>query len=192
VATVETRGVTAAKQLAELKDQIKELLEKGYIHPSSPPWGAPMIFVLKQDGTLCVDCRTMNEVTVKKKYPLPGVDDLFDQLCDACVFPKIDLQSGYHQLKIRECDILKTALILRNGLYEYKVMSFGLTNAPTYFMYDTNMVFMEYLDKFILVFIDDILVYSKNEEEHEEHLRLVLQKLRDHILYANLSKSSFG
>jgi hypothetical protein len=192
VATVETRGVTAAKQLAELKDQIKELLEKGYIHPSSPPWGAPMIFVLKQDGTLCVDCRTMNEVTVKNKYPLPGVDDLFDQLCDACVFPKIDLQSGYHQLKIRECDIPKTTLILRNGLYEYKVMSFGLTNAPAYFMYDTNMVFMEYLDKFILVFIDDILVYSKNEEEHEEHLRLVLQKLRDHILYANLSKSSFG
>jgi hypothetical protein len=192
VATVETRGVTAAKQLAELKDQIKELLEKGYIHPSSPPWGAPMIFVLKQDGTLCVDCRTMNEVTVKNKYPLPGVDDLFDQLCDECVFPKIDFQSGYHQLKIRECDILKTALILRNGLYEYKVMSFGLTNAPAYFMYDTNMVFMEYLDKFILVFIDDILVYSKNEEEHEEHLRLVLQKLRDHILYANLSKSSFG
>jgi hypothetical protein len=192
VATVETRGVTAAKQLAELKDQIKELLEKGYIHPSSPPWGAPMIFVLKQDGILCVDCRTMNEVTVKNKYPLPGVDDLFDQLCDACVFPKIDLQSGYHQLKIRECDIPKTTLILRNGLYEYKVMSFGLTNAPAYFMYDTNMVFMEYLDKFILVFIEDILVYSKNEEEHEEHLRLVLQKLRDHILYANLSKSSFG
>jgi hypothetical protein len=197
VATVETRGVTAAKQLAELKDQIKELLEKGYIHPRSPPWGAPMIsppwgapmiFVLKQDGTLCVDCCTINEVTVKNKYPLPGVDDLFDQLCDACVFPKIDLQSGYHQLKIRECDIPKTALILRNGLYEYKVMSFGLTNAQAYFMYDTNMVFMEYLDKFILVFIDDILVYSKNEE----HLRLVLQKLRDHILYANLSKSSFG
>jgi hypothetical protein len=130
-----------------------------------------------------VDYRALNDVTVKNKYSLPRIDDLFNQLRDACVFSKINLQSRYHQLKIRECDISKAAFILRYGLYEYTVMSFRLTNAPTYFMYLMNKVFMEYLDKLVMVFIDDILVYSKDEEEHEEHLRLVLQKLRDHRLY---------
>jgi hypothetical protein len=131
-----------------------------------------VIFVLKKDGTqrLCVDYRTLNEVTVKNKYPLPRIDDLFDQFCGACVFSKINLQSGCHQQKIQECDILKTAFVSRYGLYEYRVMSFGLTNAPTYFMYLMNKVFMKYLDKFVMVFIDDILVYSRSEEEH---LRLV-------------------
>jgi hypothetical protein len=116
----------AAKQLAELKDQIKELLAKGYICPSSSPWGAPLIFVPKEDGTqrMCMDYCALNMVTIKNKYPLPRFDDLFDQLCRACVFSKINLQSGYHQLKIRECDILKTAFILRYDLYEYTVMSF--------------------------------------------------------------------
>ena len=116
---------------------------------------------------------------INNKYPLPRIDDLFDQLKGACVFSKIDLRSGYHQLKIRQADIPKTAFTTRYGLYEYIVMSFGLTNAPAYFMYLMNKVFMEYLDKFVVVFIDDILMYSKNEEEHEEHLRLVLQKLRE-------------
>jgi hypothetical protein len=149
-----------------------------------------VIFVPKKDGTqrLCMDYRALNEVTVKNKYPLPRIDDLFDQLCGVCVFSKIDLQSGYHQLKIRECDIPKTAFIPRYGLYEYTVMSFGLTNAPTYFMYLMNKVFMEYLDKFVVVFIYDILIYSRSEEEH---LRLVLQKLREHRLYAKLSKCEF-
>jgi hypothetical protein len=124
-----------------------------------------------------VDYHALNEVTIKNKYLLPRIDDLFDQLRGACVFSKIDLQSGYHQLKIHECDILKTAFISRYGLYEYTVMSFGLTNAPVYFMYLMNKVFMEYMDKFVVVFIDDILIYSKSEAEHEEHLRLVLQKL---------------
>jgi hypothetical protein len=121
-----------AKQLAELKDQIKDLLEKSYIHPSSSPWRAPVIFVPKKDDTqrMCVDYRALNEVTVKNKSPLPRIDDLFDQLCGACVFSKIDLQSGYHQLKIQECDISKTSFILRYGLYEYTVMSFRLTNTP--------------------------------------------------------------
>jgi hypothetical protein len=166
----------ATPELAELKEHIKELLEKGFIHPSSSPWGAPMIFVLKKDGTqrLCVDYRALNEVTVKNKYPLPRIDDLFDQLCGACVFSKIDLRSKYHQLKIWECDMPKTMFISRYGLYEYMVMSFGLTNAPAYFMYLMNKVFMEYLYNFLMVFIDDILVYSKSEEEHEEHLRLAL------------------
>jgi hypothetical protein len=123
-------------ELAELKEPAKELLEKGFFHPSSSPWGAPMIFVPKKDGTqrLCVGYRALNEVTVKNKFPLPRIDDLFDPFCGACVFSKISLRSGYHQLKIRECDIPKTAFISRNGLYEYMVMSFGLTNAPTYFM----------------------------------------------------------
>jgi hypothetical protein len=183
----------ATPELAKLKEYINQLLEKRFIHPSSSSWEAPMIFVPKKDGTqrLCVDYRALNEVTVKNKYVLPSIDDLFDQLHGACVFYKIDLRSWYHQLKIRECDILKTAFISRNGLYEYTVMSFGLTNALAYFMYLMNKVFMEYLDKFVVVFINDILVYSRSEEEHEEHLRLVLQKLWDHRLYAKLSKCEF-
>jgi hypothetical protein len=138
--------------------------------------GAPVIFVLKKDGTqrLCMDYRTLNEVTVKNRYPLHRIDDLFDELCGACVFSKIDLQSGYHLLKIRECDIPKTTFVSRYGLCEYTVMSFGLTNALAYFMYLMNKVFIEYLDKFVVVFIDDILVYSISEEEHEEHLCLAL------------------
>jgi hypothetical protein len=163
-------------ELAELKKNIKELLEKGFIYPSSSPWGAPVIFVLEKDGTqrLCVDYRALNEVTIKNNYPLPRIDDLFDQLCGACVFSKIDFRSGYHQLKVRECDIPKTPFVSRYDLYEYTVMSFGLTKAPTYFMYLMNKVFMEYLDKFVVVFIYDMLVYSRSEKEHEEHLRLVL------------------
>jgi hypothetical protein len=163
-------------ELAELKKHIKELLEKGFIYPSSSPWGAPVIFVLEKDGTqrLCVDYRALNEVTIKNNYPLPRIDDLFDQLCGACVFSKIDFRSGYHQLKVRECDIPKTPFVSRYDLYEYTVMSFGLTKAPTYFMYLMNKVFMEYLDKFVVVFIYDMLVYSRSEKEHEEHLRLVL------------------
>ncbi|WVZ75840.1 hypothetical protein U9M48_023864 [Paspalum notatum var. saurae] len=140
---------------------------------------------------MSVDYRALNDVTIKNKYPLPRIDDLFDQLQGACVFSKIDLRSGYHQMKIRPFDIPKTAFITRFGLYEYTVMSFGLTNAPAYFMNLMNKVFMEYLDKFVVVFIDDILIYSKTEEEHEEHLRLVLQKLREHKLYAKLSKCEF-
>jgi hypothetical protein len=180
----------ATPELAELKEHIKELLEKGFIHPSSSPWGAPVIFVPKKDDTqrLCMDYRALNEITVKNKYPLPRIDDLFIQLCGACVFSKINLRSGYHQLKIWECDIPKTAFILRYGLYEYAVMSFGLTNAPTYFMHLMNKVFMEYLDKFGVVFIDNILVYSRSEEEH---LHLALQKVWEHRLYAKLSKCEF-
>jgi hypothetical protein len=152
-----------------------------------------VIFVLKKDDTqrLCVDYRALNEVTVKSKYPLPRIHDMFDQLRGACVFSKINLRSGYHQLKIRGCDIPKTAFVSRYGLYEYTVMLFELTKASTYFMYLMNKVFMEYLDKFVVVFIDDILVYSGSEEEHEEHLRLALQKLQEHRLYAKLSNCEF-
>jgi hypothetical protein len=153
------------RELAELKTQLQELLDKGYIHPSSSPWGCPAIFVKKKDGSLrlCVDYRPLNAVTIKNKYPLPRIDVLFDQLAGAKVFSKIDLRSGYHQIKIRPCDIPKTAFSTRYGLYEYLVMSFGLTNAPAYFMYLMNSVFMKELDKFVVVFIYDILIYSKNE-----------------------------
>ncbi|WVZ63404.1 hypothetical protein U9M48_013039 [Paspalum notatum var. saurae] len=170
----------APKEQELIKENIDELLGK-------------VLFVDKKDGSrrMCVDYRALNDVTIKNKYPLPRIDDLFDQLQGACVFSKIDLRSGYHQMKIRPSDIPKTAFITRFGLYEYTVMSFGLTNAPAYFMNLMNKVFMEYLDKFVVVFIDDILIYSKTEEEHEEHLRLVLQKLRDHKLYAKLSKCEF-
>jgi hypothetical protein len=140
---------------------------------------------------LCIDYHALNEVTVKNKYPLPRIDDLFDQLHGVCVFSKINLRSGYHQLKVRECDILKTTFVLRYGLYEFTVMSFGLTNALTYFMYMMNKVFMDYLDKCVVMFIDDILVYSRSEKAHEGHLCLVLQKLRDHKPYAKLSKCEF-
>jgi hypothetical protein len=180
-------------ELAELKEHIKELLEKGFICHSSSLWGAHMIFVLKKDGTqrLCMKYHAPNEVTIKNKYLLPRIDDLFNQQYGACVFSKIDLRSGYHQLKVQECDIPKTAFVSRYGLYKFMVMSFRLTNALAYFMYMMNKVFMEYLHKFVMVFIDDILVYSRSEEEHEGHLCLVLQKLQDHKLYAKLSKCEF-
>jgi hypothetical protein len=153
-------------ELVKLKKQIAELQAKGFIRPSSSPWVAPVLFVEKKDGTqwMCVDYRSLNEVTIKNKYPLPRIEDLFDQIKGASVFLKIDLRSGYHQLKIREPDIPKTAFRTRYGLYEYTVMSFGLTNTPAYFMYLMNKVFMEYLDRFIVVFIDDILVFSKMME----------------------------
>jgi hypothetical protein len=169
-------------ELAELKKQLQELLDKGFIRPSTSPWGCPALFVKKKDESLrlCVDYRSLNAVTIKNKYPLPRIDVLFDQLVGAKVFSKINLRSGYHQIKIRASDILKTAFSTIYGLYEYLVMSFGLTNAPAYFMYLKNLVFMPELDKFVVVFIDDILVYSKNEDEHTKHLHTVLQRLRDH------------
>jgi hypothetical protein len=152
-----------------------------------------VLFVEKKDGTqrMCVDYRSLNEVTIKNKYPLPWIEDLFDQMNGASMFLKIDLRLGYHQLKIRESDIPKTAFHTRYGLYEYTVMSFGLTNTPTYFMYLMNKVFMEYLDKFVVVFIDNILIFSKTEEEHEKHQWLVLEKLRSNQLYAKFSKYEF-
>jgi hypothetical protein len=152
-----------------------------------------MLFVEKMDGTqqMCVHYRSLNEVTIKNKYPLPRIEDLFDQMKGASIFSKIYLRSGYHQLKIRESDIPKTTFYTQYGLYEYTVMSFGLTNTSAYFMYLMNKVFMEYLDKFFVVFIDDILIFSKTEEEHEKHLRLVLEKPRSNKLYAKFSKCEF-
>jgi hypothetical protein len=156
---------------------LKELLDKGYIHPSSLPWGCPALFVKKKDQSLrlCVDYWPLNAITIKNKYPLPCIDILFDQLVGAKVFSKVDLRSGYHQIKIRPEDVPKTDFSTRYGLYDYLVMSFGLTNAPAHFLYLINSVFMPELDKFVMVFIDDILVYYKNEEEHEQYLWVILQ-----------------
>jgi hypothetical protein len=172
--------------------QIVELQDKGFIRPSSSPWGGPVLFVEKDETQrMCVDYQSLNEVTIKNKYPLPRIEDVFDQMKGVGVFLKIDLRSGYLQLKIRESDISKIAFRTRYGLYEYTVMSFGLTNAPAYFMYLMNKVFIEYLDKFVVVFIHDILIFSKTEEEHEKHLRLVLEKLRSNQLYSKFSKCEF-
>jgi hypothetical protein len=167
----------APKELVELKVQLNELLDKGYIQPSSSPWGSSTLFVKKKDQSLrlCVDYRPLNAVTVKNKYLLPRIDILFDQLTSAKVFSKVNLHSGYHQIKIRLEDVPKTAFPTRYGLYEYLVMSFGLTNTPAHFMYLMNSVFIPELDKFVVVFIDDILIYSKSEEEHVWHLCVILQ-----------------
>ena len=183
----------APAELKELKDQLQDLLSKGFIRPSVSPWGAPVLFVKKKDGTMrmCIDYRQLNKVTVKNKYPLPRIDDLFDQLQGASLFSKIDLRSGYHQLKIRASDIPKTAFRTRYGHYEFLVMSFGLTNAPAAFMELMNAVFRPYLDSFVIIFIDDILVYSKTEEDHVRHLRIVLQRLREEKLYSKFSKCEF-
>jgi len=159
-------------ELVKLKKQLQELLEKSLIRPSSSPWGCPALFVKKKDKSLrmCVDYRPLNVVTNKNKYPLPCIDILFDQLAKAKVFLKIALRSEYHQIKIQPEDVPKMAFSTRYGLYEYLVMCFGLTNAPAHFMYLINLVFMPDLDKFVVVFIDDILVYFENAQDHEEHL----------------------
>ena len=183
----------APTELKELKIQLQELLDKGFIRLSVSPWGAPVLFVKKKDGTLwmCIDYRQINKVTVKNKYPLSIIEDLFDQLKGAGVFSKIDLRSGYYQLRVKDSDVPKTTFRTRYGHYEFLVMPFGLTNAPTTFMDLMNRVFRPYLDQFIVIFIDDILVYSRDEQEHEQHLKIVLQTLREKKLYAKLSKCYF-
>lgn len=183
----------APSEMLELKRQLEDLLSKNFIRPSVSPWGAPVLLVKKKDGKsrLCVDYRQLNKVTIKNRYPLPRIDDLMDQLRGAVIFSKIDLKSGYHQIRVKEQDIPKTSFRTRYGHYEYLVMPFGLTNAPAIFMDYMNRIFHPFLDKFVVVFIDDILIYSRSREEHEEHLRLVLQVLKEKQLYANLGKCEF-
>jgi hypothetical protein len=183
----------APSELRELKEQLQELLDRGFIRPSVSTWGAPVLFVKKNDGSMrtCIDYCELNKVTVKNKYPLPRINDLFDQLKGASVFSKIDLLSGYHQLRVREEDIPKTAIRTRYGHYEFLVMPFRLTNAPSVFMDLTNWVFHEYLDSFVVVFIDDILVYSTNHLEYMVHLKTVMEKLREKKLFAKLKKCEF-
>ncbi|GJS14104.1 putative reverse transcriptase domain-containing protein [Tanacetum coccineum] len=219
----------APSELEELSGQLKELQDKGFIRPSSSPWGviiaflgslwcrsvmgvgrnspsmcmmllhgstyqgAPVLFVKKKDSSfrMCIDYRDLNKLTIKNRYPLPRIDDLFDQLQGSQFFLKIDLRSGYHQLRVHEDDIPKTAFRTRYGHLEFTVMPFGLTNAPAIFMDLMNRVCRPYLDKFVIVFIDDILIYSKTQEEHVEHLRLVMRLLKKKKLYAKFSKCEF-
>ncbi|KAJ9547592.1 hypothetical protein OSB04_020135 [Centaurea solstitialis] len=180
----------APPELQELSNQLQELSAKGFIHPSSSPWGAPILFVKKKDGSLrmCIDYQELNKVTIKNRYPLPRIDDLFDQLQGVAWFSKIDLRSGYHQLKVKEADVSKTAFRTRYGHFEFLVMPFGITNAPAAFMDLMNRVCRPMLDKSVIVFIDDILIYSKTKEEHVTHLREVLEVLRRERLYAKFSK----
>ncbi|GJS32784.1 putative reverse transcriptase domain-containing protein [Tanacetum coccineum] len=183
----------APSEMQELSNQLQELADRGFIRPSTSPWGAPVLFVKKKDGSfrMCIDYRELNKLTVKNRYPLPRIDDLFDQLQGSSTYSKIDLRSGYHQLRVRDEDIPKTAFRTRYGHYEFQVMPFGLTNALAVFMDLMNCVCKPYLDKFVIVFIDDILIYSRNKEEHTDHLRIILELLKKEKLYAKFSKCDF-
>ena len=183
----------APVELQELRVQIQELLGKGFIRPSTSPWGALVLFAKKKDKTLrlCIDYRQLNRVTINNQYALPRIDDLLNQLRGARVYSKIDLRTGYHQLRVREADIPKTTFRTRYRHFEFTVMHFELTNAPAAFMNLMQRVFRPYLDQFVVVFVDDILIYSQSEREHEDHLRVVLQLLRDLQLYAKFNKCKF-
>ncbi|GJT88176.1 putative reverse transcriptase domain-containing protein [Tanacetum coccineum] len=183
----------APAEMKELAEQLKELYDKGFIRPSSSSWGAPILFVKKKDGSfrMCIDYYELNKLRVKNHYPLPRIDDLFDQLQGSIIYSKIDLRSGYHQLRVREEDIPKTVFRTRYGHYKFRVMTFGLTNVPAVFMDLMHRMCKPYLDKFVIVFIDDILIYSHNEKEHEEHLKTILELLKKEELYAKFSKCEF-
>ncbi|MGH2639958.1 MAG: reverse transcriptase domain-containing protein, partial [Rhabdochlamydiaceae bacterium] len=180
-------------ELDELKKQLDELMEAGFIRPSKSPYGAPVLFVKKKDGTMrmCVDYRDLNRITVRNRYPLPHLEELFDRLQGAKYFSKLDLRSGYHQVRIHPDDIQKTAFRTRYGHYEFLVLPFGLTNAPATFMHLMQSIFAPHLDAFVIIFLDDILIFSKTLEEHEIHVRKVLELLRQHKLYAKKSKCAF-
>lgn len=182
------------RELEEVKEQLTMLLESGFIQPSKSPYGAPIIFVPKKNGKLrmCVDFRALNSRTVKNRYPLPRIDELLDRLQGASVFTKLDLQSGYWQIRIKEEDVHKTAFRTRYGHYEWRVLPFGLTNAPATFQALMNKVLQPYLDKFVVVYLDDILIFSRTPEEHAQHLQLVLEALEKHELYVGVDKCAFA
>ena len=183
----------ALVELQELRVQLQEILDKGFMRLSTSLWGSPVLFVKKKGKTLrmCIDFRQWNRVMIQNRYPLPRIGDLFDQMRGVRVYSKIDLRTGYHQLRVRETDIHKTAFRTRYGHFESTVMPFGLTNAPAAFMDLMHRIFQPYLDQFVVVFMDDILIYSQSEWEHEYHLRIILQLLRDHQLHAKFSKCEF-
>jgi hypothetical protein len=180
-------------ELKEIETQVADLLEKGFIEPSSSPYGAPVLFVKKKDGTLrmVIDYRALNKITIKNKYPLPRIDDLLDRLGGAKYFTSLDLTSGYHQIRINSDDVPKTAFRTPLGHFQFKVLSFGLTNAPATFQTVMNSVFAPLLGRSVVVYLDDILIYSKTAEEHFAHLRQVLQILRHEKLFAKMKKCTF-
>ena len=181
------------KDLDELKKQLDDLIRHGFIQPSKSPYGAPVLFVKKKDGSmrLCIDYRALNKSTIKNSYPLPRIDELLDRLGGSKYFSKIDLRNGYYQVRIAEEDIYKTAFRTRYGHYEFTVLPMGLTNAPATFMQLMQDIFREYLDDFVISYLDDLLIYSKSLDDHERHVRLVLDKLRENKLYAKQSKCEF-
>ena len=183
----------AVAELKELKTLLDKLLEKGYIRLSTSTWGAPVLFVKKKDGTLrlCIDYRELNKIMIKNRYPLPRINDLFDQLRGAGTFSEIKLRSGYYQLRIKDEDILKTTFCTRYRHYEFVVMPFGLTNAPTVFMDIVSTVFKPCQDHFVMGFVDDILIYSKTPADHIHYLRTILEILRKNGLYAKLTQCEF-
>ena len=182
------------QELEELEKQLKEYADNGRIRPSQSLYGAPILFVKKKDGPtrMCTDYRALNKITKKNVYPLPRIDELLDRLQGAKFFTKIDLRQGYHQIRIKEADVEKTAFRTRYGHYEYTVLPFGLTNAPATFMGLMNEVFRPLLDKSVVVYRDHILIYSRTWDEHKRHIAEVLERLRENKLYAKLSKCEFG
>ena len=180
-------------ELKEVEKQLRELIDAGHIRPSKSPFGAPILFVKKKEGTLrmCMDYRALNKITIKNRYPLPRIDELLDKLNGARYFTKIDLRSGYHQIRVQPTDVHKTAFRTRYGHFEFTVMPFGLTNAPATFQESMNNILREFLDQFVVVYLDDILIFSRTKEEHGQHLRKVLGVLRRHQFYAKLSKCEF-
>eukprot|EP00798_Chlamydomonas_sp_ICE-L_P002508 gene2508-biopygen3525 len=180
-------------ELLEVEQQVKDLLAKGFIHPSSSPWGSPILFVAKPDGSwrMAIDYRKLNKVTIPNRYPLPRIDDLFDQVRGAKVFSNLDLQNAYHNIRLHDSDVPKTAFITPMGLYEFKVLQFGLANAPSAFTKVMNTVFRDLIGKFVVIYLDDILIFSSNDDEHEKHLRIVLQRLEDNHLFIKREKCSF-
>ncbi|KAL5733419.1 hypothetical protein ACOSQ2_033111 [Xanthoceras sorbifolium] len=184
----------APPELEELRKQLKDLLDAGCIQPSKVPYGAPVLFQRKKDGSmrLCIDYRALNEVTIKNKYPIPLIADLFDQLGRAQYFTKLDLRSGYYQVRIAEGDKAKTTCVTRYGAYEFLVMPFGLTNTPATFFTLMNKIFHPYLDRFVVVYLDDIMVYSNTLEEHARHLQAVFKVLKENELYVKKEKCSFA